>query len=126
MSQVESGLLNVPYACQYQTFNTMTKPRFRVDFNERVAPDVVLLSREDQKHDASGQLVELSGGLSVEVYDEDNSTAGLPDELFAQGIVEKSSSAKGWARAAQWVCRIDANGIRHRSDVLPTAPRKPA
>jgi len=96
----------------------MTKPCFRVDFNELVEPDLVLLSQDDHKQDSSGQLVELRTGLAAEVYEEGVDTAGLPDELFAQGVVQKNVSGVQWAQAAFWLLRIDSNGIRHRSEII--------
>ena len=43
----------------------MKEPRLYVDFNEMLAPDLVLLSKEDTKVDSHGHVVHLREGLKV-------------------------------------------------------------
>ena len=75
----------------------LDRPRIEVDFNEMVAQDVVLLSREDAKRDSAGNVIELRVGLRVYLYME---------ELLATGIVELND-AGGWSSHVRWRCRID-------------------
>jgi len=94
----------------------MTRPCFQVDFNELVEPDLVLFSKDDHRNDRDGRLVSLREGLAVRVVESDVDGEGHPDELIADGVVERYASDDTWAAHVKWVCRLDANGIRHRSD----------
>ncbi len=93
----------------------MTPARIRVDFNEMLEPDLVLLSRADSCTDSNGTTIELSEGLDVQLYEVDLGEDGRPDCLIADGTVEQNRSGVAWARQAKWCCRIDGNGIRHQS-----------
>ena len=58
--------------------------------------------------------------MLLTAFDEDADENGVRDDLVASGVVEPSPdwlSCKG----SRWVLRIDANGVRHQSD-LPIAP----
>lgn len=93
----------------------MDRPRLRVDFNEMLEGNLVLLAKEDAKADSTGVKVHLHEGLRVHIYDEDEDDMGQPDNLIADGVVEPCQ-AGGWASSAKWCCRIDERGIRHMSD----------
>lgn len=97
----------------------MDKPKIRVDFNEIVEENLILLSAVDTKCDSEGNVVELSEGLKVSIYDVDCDESGNPDNLVASGVVERNCS-KGWSAHVRWCCRIDDNGIRHTSEVDAT------
>jgi hypothetical protein len=89
--------------------------RFQVDFNELVEPDLVLLSRADQREDETGRLVALVEGMSINVWEADLNERGEPDDLIASGVVVRNMT-RGWAGHVKWACRIDERGIRHRSE----------
>ena len=46
-------------------------PRLYVDFNEMVAPDLVLLSQTDSKEDSNGNPISLVEGVEVKVFSDD-------------------------------------------------------
>jgi hypothetical protein len=94
----------------------MPTPSFRIDFNERLAPDLVLLSKGDLREAADGEMVNLIEGMSVLVWDEDFDERGERDDLFANGIVVRNTSS-GLSQRVKWCCQIDENGVRHRSDL---------
>jgi hypothetical protein len=95
----------------------MKEPRIPVDFNEMLESDLVLLSQTDTRVDSSGATIVLKEGLTVLLYEEDSSADGQPDYLIASGRVEKNTSDASWAQPAKWCCRIDAQGIRHLSEL---------
>ena len=92
----------------------MDRPRIYVDFHEMVEADLVLLSKTDTKKDSSGAMVQLHEGLRVYVYMDDADEHGNPDNLIADGVVERNTSPY-WTYVP-WCCRIDEKGIRHESD----------
>jgi hypothetical protein len=92
-------------------------PRLCVDFNELLAPDLVLLSRHDEEPDADGEMVHLYEGLAVAIFSDDLDDQGQPDKLVAVGIVERNRD-DGWAKDVRWCCRIGPDGIRHESDLM--------
>lgn len=94
----------------------MIKPELYVDFNEMLAPDLVLLSAEDSKAAATGEPISLQAGLQVAIFMDDFDEKGRRDDLVAFGVVEKNTSA-GWAQHVRWCCRIDDSGIRRRSEL---------
>ena len=89
----------------------MDRPRVRVDFNEMVEPDLVLLAQSDEVVDSAGSLLRLAEGLAIHIYTEDPGDNSEPDALIADGTVERNVFG-GWTSAAKWNCRIDARGIR--------------
>jgi hypothetical protein len=95
---------------------TMTKPMLYVDFNEMLEPDLVLLSVNDAKIASNGAVVSLSEGLEMTIYMGDTDEHGHPDNLVATGVVEANQST-GWGAHVKWCCRIDADGIRHESEL---------
>jgi hypothetical protein len=94
---------------------TMDRPRFHVDFNELLEPMLVCLSVDDVKTTDRSERIFLHDGMLVEVYDEDVDSNGNPDNLIAQGVVERNNSI-GPLKRAKWCCRIDSHGIQHESD----------
>jgi hypothetical protein len=94
----------------------VTRPMLRVDFNEMLERNLVLLSVDDTTSDAEGQVVRLSDGLLVDIYDDDVDVLGRPDRLVASGAVERNR-ATGWSVRVKWCCRIDEAGIRHESQM---------
>lgn len=92
------------------------KPTLHVDFNELLAPDLVLLSAADTKVDAQGRVVSLVDGLDVIVYMDDTDASGNVDNLVATGVVERNRSS-GWGAHVKWCCRIGENGIQHQSEL---------
>jgi hypothetical protein len=94
----------------------MKVPRIRVDFNEMIEADLVLLSQTDAKADSSGALIALSEGSVIHVYDDNvDYESGRVDNLIADGVVERHPGV-GWGQVSKWCCRIDKNGIRHESE----------
>lgn len=93
----------------------LDRPRLYVDFNERLEPDLFLLSRDDQKRDSSGAVVTLTEGMLVFVYSDDADERNQPDPLIAEGTVERNPGDQAWSAAAKWCCRIRPPGIRSAS-----------
>lgn len=87
----------------------------KVDFNEMLESDLVLLSQDDIKLDSLGSQVLLYEGLAITIYMDDVDDLGRKDDLIAHGIVERNSHL-GWSSAAKWCCRIDLMGIENESD----------
>jgi hypothetical protein len=92
------------------------KTRIYVDFNEMIDFDLVLLSQKDTKLNSAGIEVELSEGMGIDIYMDDEQANGFKDNLIASGIVERNRS--GQFEIAKWCCRIDENGIQHESDEI--------
>jgi hypothetical protein len=93
----------------------MERPRFRVDFNELIEPDLIGLSAHDSRTTMSGETIMLREGLAVDVFEDDTDFEGQPDALIASGIAVRN--ATGFMTQIKWCCRIDGNGIRHQSDL---------
>lgn len=87
----------------------MDKPRIRVDFNELIEEDLILLSKTDQREDSDGNVIDLSSGLEVSIYEYNHYDDGTKEYLLADGVVELNSSGK--SPIAKWCCRISGNGI---------------
>jgi hypothetical protein len=89
--------------------------RLRADFNGLFG-DVLCLSHGESCTDEFGNEVALSAGMVVTVFDEDGDEHGNSDDILASGTVEPSPdwlSCKG----SKWCLKIDANGVRHQSDL---------
>jgi hypothetical protein len=95
----------------------MSTSRILVDFNELVEPDLVLLSKTDEKFDSSGAVMSLFTGQQIRIYSDDIDNNGLSDNLIAEGIVELNISNLKWTKNAKWCCRINALGTRSESEV---------
>ncbi len=93
----------------------LDRPRLYVDFNEMPAKNVVLLSQTDNRADSDGNIIELSEGLAVYIYENDLDIDGRVDFLVAKGTCRRNRQ-KGWGSVAKWVCEIDDAGIRHLSE----------
>lgn len=91
-------------------------PMFKVDLNEMLDSNLVLLSADDVKLNSLGELVSLHEGMLVTVYMEDTDANGGQDNLFAKGFVTRNFSELAWAANAKWCCRLDSHGIRHESE----------
>jgi hypothetical protein len=93
----------------------MDKARIRVDFNELVQADLVLLAKSDVVADSSGKEILLTEGLPVSVYEYNDYADGEQEYLLADGLVELNDTAANgvWSNAAKWCCRIDSGGIRY-------------
>ncbi|WP_144430654.1 hypothetical protein [Jannaschia donghaensis] len=94
----------------------LDRPRLYVDFNEMQSDKRVLLSKTDSKLDSEGNVIQLSEGLSVYIYQDDPDIDGQDDNLIADGTCVKND-ANDWSRLARWSCEIDQLGIRHQSDI---------
>ena len=92
----------------------MDKARIRVDFNELVAPDLVLLSKTDEIIDSEGNKILLETGKAVSIYEFNHYDNGTKEYLFADGIAELNvPEINGeWSKAAKWCCKINKNGIK--------------
>jgi hypothetical protein len=87
----------------------------RADFNGLFG-NLLCLSHKDTCLDEMGNTVALQAGMSVTAFDEDTDENGNPDDLLASGIVEPSPS-KLRCLGSRWVLKIDANGVRHKSEI---------
>jgi len=74
------------------------------------------LSHTDSCIDEKGAQVQLSPGMVLTAFDEDENDRGARDDLVATGTVEASPK---WLRCngSRWVLRIDQNGVRNESDI---------
>jgi hypothetical protein len=93
-------------------------PGLYVDFNELLESDLVLLSQHDTRQDAKGNTVHLYEGLIISIFSDDVDGNGNPDNLVAEGVVERNRN-DGWAKHVKWCRRIGSQGIRHQSDLIP-------
>jgi hypothetical protein len=93
----------------------MPAPRLVADFNGLFG-ELLCLSHSDTCQDRTGQTVTLKAGMKATATDDDLNDSGERDDLVASGIVEPSP---GWLQCngSKWVLRIDANGVRHESDI---------
>lgn len=93
--------------------------RLRADFNGLFGA-WLCLSHDDTARDEHGVAVQLHEGMMVAVFEEDVGEQGERDDLVASGIVERSPD---WlqCRGSRWALRLDENGVRHQSDLLPRA-----
>jgi hypothetical protein len=92
----------------------MALPRIRVDFNERIQEDLVLLAKTDSCLDGEGNLVVLSEGLRVQVFEPDTDSEGkLSLQLVAEGVCKLNTTTFEWTKGVKWCCCIDGMGIRH-------------
>ena len=87
-------------------------PRFRIDLNELVEHDLVLLSQADVRLDETGTPVQLLPGMAIDVIEDDPDVDGTPGLLVASGVAEPNVLGTGWTKVATWCCRIDSRGIR--------------
>jgi hypothetical protein len=83
------------------------RPLFKVDFNELIDLDEVLLSQGDIKKDVHGNDVQLFEGLPIAIYDDDIGVDGQPENLVAEGFVTRNTATVHFAHV-KWCCRITA------------------
>lgn len=84
-------------------------PRVRVDFNECVGQDLVLLAKSDLvKCEDGGELL-LEPGLPVIAFEYNEYADGTTECLYAHGLVERNDPAVNgeWTRNARWCCRFN-------------------
>lgn len=93
----------------------LDRPRIRVNFNEMIATDVVLLSASDTRIDSTGHEVAISEGLRVYLFEEDVADDGSSTFLIATGVAERNVTSD-WSKHVAWRCRIDERGELQRND----------
>lgn len=91
----------------------MDKPRIRVDFNELVQEDVVLLSKIDEIEDSDANRIILVEGLKVSLYEFNHYDDGTKEYLLAEGVaIFNDTNINGaWSKTAKWCCQINKYGI---------------
>ena len=91
----------------------MDKARIKVDFNELVSDDLVLLAQDDTVTDSDGNEIILSDGMEVSIYEFNHYKDNTKEYLLASGTVELNNPILNgeWSKAAKWCCRINAKGI---------------
>lgn len=96
-----------------------TPPRIRVDFNELVRGDLVLLSQSDRAIEADGREVMLLEGMAVVAFEENEYADGTAECLFAVGVAERNDpSVNGeWTKNAKWCCRF-TGGIQRKDNLF--------
>ena len=89
--------------------------KIHADFNGLFG-DVHCLSHKETCTDEKGKPVVVHESIRVLAYDEDLDESGKRDDLIAIGVVERSPD---WLRreGSVWCLRIDAQGVRHESDL---------
>ena len=97
----------------------MDEARLRVDFNEMIENNLVLLSKQDTKIDSKGNTIHLKEGLEIKIYEEDFDENNNPDNLIAEGKVELNTykDKYSWTSACKWNCRINSTGIKNISQL---------
>ncbi len=93
---------------------SLSEPKFRVDFNEMIERDLILLSQTDFKHDVFGNEVKLEEGLRITAIMEDIDANGKRDNIIARGTVELNMS--GASMHCKWNLRINVVGIQYESE----------
>lgn len=86
----------------------MDRPRIKVDFNERIESDLVLISKTDERTDSEGNRIKLFLGSFVYLYEYNNHEDGEEEYLFAEDIVEFND--KYINKNTTWCCRINEKG----------------
>lgn len=88
----------------------------KVDFNEMVEEDLVLLSKSDEVYDAERNKIVLLKGLPISVYEYNEYKNGTTEHISAEGIVEPNDPTVNgrWTKGTKWCCRINANGITEK------------
>lgn len=83
-------------------------PRVRVDFNELVGSDLVLLAKTDRVQCEDGSELTLHAGLSVIAYEYNEYADGTTEYLYVQGCAERNDPTLNgeWTRSAIWCCRF--------------------
>ena len=89
----------------------LDKPRFWVDFNDRLADDLVVLSEFDIMTDSSRIEWYLDENAAISVYSRETlaDKAGLVT-LIADGVIIRNTTNQ--RPEVQFCCKIDARGVR--------------
>lgn len=93
----------------------MSRPKFKVDFNEMPEEDLVLFSKENFRTDSLGRSLKLFNGMKVLLFEEDLDEFNQLDTLVASGMLE-INIRNDWSSHVRWCCRIDEFGIQHSSE----------
>ncbi|WP_233968879.1 hypothetical protein [Pectobacterium polaris] len=64
----------------------MDKPRIKLDFNELMEKDLVLLSKTDEVEDFSGQKIMFWVGRSTEIYECNYYENGEKEYFLTEGV----------------------------------------
>lgn len=88
----------------------MDKPRIKVDFNELIEKDLVLLSKTDQVEDSAGQKITLQVGKPIAIYEYNHYESGEKEYIFAEGIAVLNEVQVN--PIAKWCCRTNEHGIK--------------
>jgi hypothetical protein len=88
----------------------MGKPRIKVDFNELMEKDLVLLSKTDVIEDSAGHKITLQIGKPVAIYEYNHYENGEQEYLLAEGIAVLNEVQEN--PIAKWCCRINEHGIK--------------
>lgn len=95
----------------------MEQIRLPVDFNEMIDSNTIMLSQSDTKLDWQGNLVTLSEGLSICIYEAAIYDDGTSEYLTAGGIaIRHDLKSYPFYPHVKWLCRIDSNGIQNRPE----------
>lgn len=91
----------------------MDRARIRVDFNELVQANLVLLSKTDEVTDSDKNKLVLSEGLNIFIYEFNEYKDGTKECFIADGVAELNNPKINgqWSSATKWCCRINKNGI---------------
>jgi hypothetical protein len=86
-------------------------PRIRVDFNELVDSNLVLLAKGDLVTCEDGSELVLQAGLPLIAFEYNEYADGTTEYLYVQGCAERNDSAQNgeWTRGAQWCCRFSGD-----------------
>ena len=95
----------------------MDRARIKVDFNEMVAEDLVLLSKTDNVVDSEGNEIHLVAGNRIYIYEYNKYENGEEEYLLAEGSAELNDPVVNgsWTQAAKWCCRISSDGIANET-----------
>lgn len=88
----------------------MDKPRIKVDFNELMEKDLVLLSKTNEVKDSAGQKITLQVGKQIAIYEYNHYESGEKEYLLAEGIAVLNEVQE--SPIAKWCCRINEHGIK--------------
>ena len=96
---------------------SLDRPRIEIDFNERIADDLYLLSKTDVREDSAGKLITLEESLPVYVFVHDCLADGTPDNLIADGVAELNRE-QGWSSHVKWCIRVHMDRFGHQSELV--------
>ena len=72
----------------------MDRPRIKVEFNERIESDLVLISKTDERTESEGNIIKHFSSNFVYRYEYNKYEYGEEEYLFAEGIVELNDKYK--------------------------------